>query len=405
MAKRSNIGHGVYQDSVTGVYYVRPWINGKRTWRKLDAVKERYAIEEARAKFTDHKRAKSGMVKSPFATTGLFQMISDAYAAASCPNKRLEPRPGEFTEGEKLRLAHLNAFFGKMPIDSIRIPNLTQYATWRRARLTKKKATGNRSIDLDMVTLSNVLSYAVSIGELDRNQIATGRPKFQTADLISRSRERAIQSGDEIHKLADHFFSTRPKTEVTGWLTIFSALTGCRQVELLSLRMDGTGPETPGWISGNYLFLRRAKRGIHPWIELKGPIADAVERFRYWHELRYPPNSRHASPLWFPGQAKHSPMTEGSLAAALVRACKTLGLPRCSPHGFRSFYVTLRRSEGASDVQIASEIGDKTVSVISESYGDVPPNWKGQNQLSFLPAEGLPAWERWKPREEKIVSL
>ena len=33
----------------------------------------------------------------------------------------------------------------------------------------------------------------------------------------------------------------------------------------------------------------------------------------------------------------------------LVKAAKSLDLPHVTPHGFRSFYVTKRRSDGATD--------------------------------------------------------
>lgn len=403
MAKRVSIGDGVYKDEA-GSFYVRPSIDGKRTWRKLDAVKQRYAIEEARAKFTDHSRAKQGIVKSPFAPAdGMFQALSDAYVAAGCPNKKLEPRAVAFATNEKLRLVPLNAFFGKRIAAMIRIPMLTEYAAWRKPQFKKRGCTGERTIDMEFVTLSNVLHYGVAIGEVEFNRVAVGRPRYRKAEDIQRSKERAIKSGDDLHRLAEYFFDSW-KSEVMGWLVIFSALTGCRNEELRALRLDGTSAETPGWISGNQLFLRRAKRGIHPWKEIKDELADALECFRYWHEMRFPAGTRHFTPWWFPGQSRGQ-MQKDSFRHAVYRACSDLELPRVSPHGFRSFYVTKRRSEGAPDVQIAIEIGDKTVAVISESYGDVPPNWVGQEKLSFMPKEGLPAWARWKAQETKIITL
>lgn len=406
MAKRI-ISSGVYKDDTDGSFWVRPWIDGRRTWRKLDATKQKYAIEEANLKKADHTRAKLGAAKSPYAReAGMFRELADAYITAGCPNKRLERRDGKFSDGEKLRLAVLNEFFGSRTAKSIRIPALTEYAAWRRPRFKKANCAGDRSIDMELCTLSNVLTYGVVIGELEFNPISIGRPRFQTAANISRSKERMVASGDDIHRLAEYFFdSPRPKTEVMGWMTIFSALTGCRHIELRRLRVDGHGPETPGWISGNYLFLARAKKGVNPYIEIKGELAEALECFQYWHQERYPAGTEHFSPWWFPGQNKRDQLSSGAFCYALDRACKELGLPKASPHGFRAFYVTKRRSDGISDAQIAGEIGDKTVAIIAESYGDRPPNWTGQEKLSFLPKEGLPAWARWKPADEKLVSL
>lgn len=392
--KRLSIGNGVYTEN--GKFWVRPWVGGKRTWRKLDAIKQKFAIEEARAKFTDHARAKHGTGKSPFLRddSPKFKEVAALYAAANCPNRRLESRPGRFSELEKIRVVNLVQFFGEYPASAVKIQLLPKYSEWRRKQIPNKKFNGDRTVDLDFSTLSNVLTYGVAIGQLEYNPISAGRPRYRTKDKIKHSRERMIEGGDAVHRLADYFFD-RPQSEVMGWLVIFSALTGCRNIELRGLRVDGTGPETPGWVSGNYLFLRRAKHGINPWIELKGPIADAVECFQHWHATRFPRGSRFFSPWWFPG--KTSSILTVSFRQALYRACEALRMPRCSPHGFRSFFVTARRGEGIPDERIAAEIGDRTVSIISQTYGDVPPNWTGAPKLSFLPSKGFPAWDRWNP--------
>jgi hypothetical protein len=54
------------------------------------------------------------------------------------------------------------------------------------------------------------------------------------------------------------------------------------------------------------------------------------------------------------------PGNPSALAHALERICRNYGLPHITPHGLRSFYVTKRRSDGASDIVIAGEIGDRT---------------------------------------------
>lgn len=401
MGKRVSIGHGVYQDEKSGTFFVRPYIGGARTWRALRSKTKTYAIKEAAAKVTDQERAKHGIGVSPYAREAIsFSDLADAYLTANCPNRRLEARPGKFTASERVRIGWLSQFFGRKAASYIRPKSLTDYAHWRRENITKAGCTGNRAIDLELCTLSNVLTYGVIIEEIPGNPVAYKRPRFQTADLVKHSRERAIASGDELHRIADRLFC-HPESEALGWLALFSALTGCRNIELRRLRMDGKDPATPGWISETHLFLRRAKRGIHPWIEIQGPLAAAIERFRFWHEMRFPKNV-----WWFPGRRDpKKPVDRDSLRHAIYRVCEELALPRVAPHGFRSFYVSLRRSEGAGDAQIASEIGDKTVAVISQSYGDVPPNWLGSKKLSFLPSEGLPAWERWQSSEDKIVAI
>lgn len=388
--KRTSIGGNLYEDERDRVWWVRPVVNGKRTWRQLRAKTLRLAQEEARALLTDHARSRVGTARSPFApASDTFTDMADLYIAAKCPDKRLQTRGPAFCEVEADRIKYLRGFFGRTPLDAIRLPLLPKYKDWRVRNRQKKWFSGLRAVDLELVTLSNILTYAVSIERLDANRIREGRPKFQTADLVSHSRERSIQSGDELHKLAKYFLASKKRyTQAMGWLVLFSGMTGCRNVELRSLRMDASCPEDPGFIQGGYLFLRRAKRGLNPWIKLDGEFGTMVESFLQWHR-----NTYLDSPWFFPGRTPGEEMRKDSFRTALYRACAQVAIGECSPHGLRSFYVTKRRSDGVADVQIAAEIGDRTVALISQTYGDVPPNWFGAGQISFLPKEGEPAWK------------
>ena len=165
---------------------------------------------------------------------------------------------------------------------------------------------------------------------------------------------------------------------------------------------------------------------------LKGQFREMVDCFLRWHAVRYA-----GHPWFFPGsapspalgRAKERPLTlslspdggEGirpgervsglvtiaravgkqSLGHALRRACESLGMAHVTPHGCRAYYVTMRRRQGATDAVIASEIGDRTVSLIAQTYGDLP----GGEELSFLPASGLPAWQLWRSRDSKIEEM
>lgn len=387
--KRTSIGNGVYKDP-RGKFWVRPHVGQYRSWRKLKALTQKHAVEEARALYTDHNRAQLGLSpRSPFQRHQgqTFAALADAYVSAGCPDRRLQPRHVSFCTTEIDRLAHLREFFGTHAPEAIRLSLLPKYREWRAARVTKAGCTGNRAVDLELVTLSNVLSYAVATDQLAVNAIRTGRPKFQSASAVKHSRERTIETGDQLNALAQQLFQD-PRSEVMGWLLLFSAMTGCRNTELRSLRTDAQTPGEPGYIDNGYLFIRRAKSGLHPYLELAGDLGEMVESFRKWHQKRFPD-----SPWFFPGRDTLEPVGESGLHHALKRACQKLNLPHCAPHGLRSFYVTKRRSDGAPDVQIAAEIGDQTVALISETYGDVPPNWLGRKCISFRPTAGEPVWK------------
>lgn len=373
--KRKSRGHKVYEDE-RGRFWARPLVNYRRTWRKLKAVRLKEAIKEC-------------LSAEWLGKNGNFEMLADEYIKAGCPNRRLESRPKEFTGPEAQKIVMLKKYFGHMDPASIKIPLCLAYKAWRVSKI-KKAATGERTVDMDLVTLSNVLSYGVSIGRLDLNFIRSGRPRFRHEKQIKHSRERAPQSGDELHHMAGYFFE-RWDREVFAWLTFFSSMTGCRMSELLRMRVDAKNEDQPGFISGNYLFLARSKSGVNPYALITPEMADMLKEFFKWHKDRYP-----ESPWFFPGRQKGQRTGKDSFRHSMTDACTALGLPRYSPHGMRSFYVTKRRSDGASDPQIAAEIGDKTVDIIPRTYGDRPKVWTGGVKLSWLPSKGKPSWLKWK---------
>lgn len=397
------IGDSVYQ-SKTG-FFIRVTLNGSRTWRKLKAIAKKEAKEEAEAKRTDLGRSKVGMAKSPFEVRGnTVKELVALYIGANCPNTRLESRPAAFCKSEESKLAHIVAFMGNRSADALRLPVCIEYKNWRCKRISEnRKGDGRRTCELEQVSLSNVLNYAVALGKIDQNMIRHGRPKFQTRDRVRHSREVALQSGDQLHQLAEYFFEDK-KSHVFAWQMLFQAFTGCRTSEILLLRTDATSISDPGFIEGGYLWLRRSKKGVHPYSAIGAEFERLIECHLNWLSIRYP-----KSPWYFPGFSKDGVecVDKNSFGHALSAACKELNLPHMTPHGIRSFYVTKRRSEGLLDAQVAAEIGDKTVALISQTYGDLPPNWKGPNgkPISWFPSEGFPSWLRWQRAELKVVNL
>jgi hypothetical protein len=121
---------------------------------------------------------------------------------------------------------------------------------------------------------------------------------------------------------------------------------------------------------------------VNPFAEIHDHLAQLIQAHRQWLGDR--------SVWYFPGRDPSQPVSLTSLTSALLRMTGN----RVNSHGLRSFYVTTRRSQNVSDAQIAAEIGDQTVALISTTYGDRPPSWwNGNKPMSWLPA-GLPAWAR-----------
>ena len=288
---------------------------------------------------------------------------------------------------------NLKHYFGALEPEAIRLGLIPAFAAWRLRRV--KKGTGERTVDLDLCTLSNVLNYGVSVGMVEMNWIARNRPRYRKAKDIRRSRALMPASADAIHRLADNLFD-RLSAQVFGWMTLFAMFTGCRTSELLRLRLDAPDAPAAGFCDGQHLFLgRRSKNGCNPWCAIGPEFAQMLDCFTRWHKLLFPKN-----PAFFPGRLA-GVVDKDAHGHALTRACKETELPHTTPHALRAYYVTKRRRDGIPDAYVAAEIGDQTVSLISETYGDIP----GGAALSWLPTSGLPAWLRWQAKENKVVNL
>jgi integrase len=243
--------------------------------------------------------------------------------------------------------------------------------------------TGARAVDLELNTLKNVFKFAVRSGQLRANPLDLRRPSYCDSRTVKHCREYAPRSAEELHAHAAYFFS-RPGSEVYGWQLLFEAFTGCRTSEALALRMDAKEHE-PGWVTDGVLWLARAKGGTNNWIKIHPALSDWLKSFTTWRTAL--PDKMGAGGWWFPradGQ-KQSPETLSRvLGQSSAIVCP--GENRTS-HGLRSYYVTVRRSQGASDAQIAIELGHRSgPGLIVQVYGEARPV-----ALGWLP-KGKTAW-------------
>jgi integrase len=384
---------GVYQHFHDGVavteFSARVVINHRQTWRKLVATNLKKAITEA------HQAEYSAKSKS-------FSALAQLWVDAGCSGKKKRPDAVQLAAAKK-RADSLVKFFGKFRADEIRLHHLPQYREWRVRQLIRSNS-GGRTVDLDLVTLSNILRYGVFAGMLEFNFVRADRPRYQTDPR--HAREVMPASAEEIHKIAEALF-VHVRSQVMGWLSLFSEFTGCRTSELLRLRTDAKTDRDAGFITwfttdqikdrddgiiGQLSLGRRSKNGMNPYSKVGPEFGDMLKAFQRWHATMFGVDDTN---WFFPGQNFHQPVSAGSLGHALVRVTKDLSLPHITPHGFRAYYATKRLRDGARTVEIAAEMGDKTVELINKIYADNPDGAK----LWWTPADGLPAWQAWLPKE------
>lgn len=376
-----SLGLGIYQDHRTGRYYERPRINGRRTWRVLQGRTLKLAREEMAARRTDQARSTYGMARNPYAPTPTtFRELFEVYKAAGCPTRRHQKRTGKSLADTLAHLKFLGPFWNDQRPHQIRIADCLKY---RNSRADGNRKT--RAIDLELTTLSNILDWAIAAGKLESNPIRS-RPRFHRT--IRHCRETMPADARELHELAAHLFEQR-KSEVLGWQLLLEAMTGCRTSEVLKLRWNA-GPGQPGHIEGDWLWLARSKGGVNPFVKLHPALKQTLDALKRWRQWRYP-----TSPWFLPGlrhKGQH-PVTACSLNHALAIAGPLIARAHRTSHGLRAYYVTVRRSQGISDAQIAAEIGDKSgASIIVSTYGAIPPNWQGRAGMDWLQKGAKPAW-------------
>lgn len=363
------VAPGIYTQTKTGAFYERPHVNGRRTFRRLRAWNLKLAKEELAARRTDQTRAAIHHLPDPYTVpkTRTFADVLHLWTKAGYPNAAGK-LPGERHLAEQQRRATLLAtLHGKRTALEI----TPQWAA-THARTRQKDRPRPRAVDLEIATAATALAWATRTGLLPRNPL----PSFTRSwdpQKVKHSRERMPENATILHTLADAI--REDGTDATADLCLFLAYSGCRTSEALRCRWDARTRFEAGFIDGEYLWIQRAKGGCNPFVLLHPPLRVLLETMR-----------TRSKNWFFPSPTTKGPLGPTALRQALARLSKLLQIPHVSPHGLRAYYVTVRRSQGISDGQIAAEIGDRTgPTIIATTYGDIPPNWKGSPGLTFEP--------------------
>jgi integrase len=410
MTKWVSIGSGAYEERrngrATGRYRARPRINGRRTWRELKDA-------------SDKKSARIAAASEWKPRGNTFATLSKLYLNAGCPTKRHNWLRGsdDFQADESRHITQLLAFYKHKTFEQCNGISAGQYFEHRTHGHVPGVLT--RAVDKEIQTLVNVKAYACYCDQASYpvNDLKYTRPRFHKTK--SQARDRMPESAEVIHQLTEAFLE-KPESEVFAWLTWFAMFTGCRQSELLRLRLDArpreaghvrlTEPfQVPEWRpiyrGTGYLCLGRRskvrdgihpKDGLNPECVLWPEFAEMLDCFRRWHKIRYPKN-----PWYFPGLVHDARVDDCSFNHALARETLRLKLPHITPHGLRSYFATKLHRDGWDDADIAAAIGDKTVAVVQNTYRDR----RSGDRLSWLPKEGLPGWQVYAPKSAKIIKI
>lgn len=378
---------GIYRHLPTGTLYERGKIDGKRTFRVLPSQTITEAVSDREELRTKRRRIDLGL-ESPHDEKLKWTVakVLEVYRDADCPDRRMAKRPSRSEAEEKRRVETLLRFFTHQLVRDLNRSVCADYGAWRMKRV-REGFDGRRSVEAELVTLSNALDFSHISTEPVRN-----RKRFYQPSKARHARDCAPASGDELHEICILMFAGNFRTQVLAWQALFEAFTGIRTNEALLLKVSAKRREQAGFVErGKWLWLHRSKSGVNPWVvlDVRPELRKLIAAHREWLKKYYPD-----SPWYFPSaEDPNKPVTISALNRYLSRLHKSGDLPRkITSHGLRAFYVLVRRSQGIADGQIAAEIGDKTTTLIASTYGGIPPKWKGGPEISFMPTKGKPAW-------------
>ncbi len=401
-------------------YHERPSINGTRTYRSLgynftpqhnikfareEYHKRRIASSKGENPYADQKAetktaeqaplktepqpasatlpsASSQTSQSPQKTMG---DVIRKYQDDGYPNKYKQTRQGTNLCDEERHSKKLLEYWEFIPVANAGPAECDRYHDWRVKNLVQGK--GNRITDRELNTLNNACRWAARQEFIKVNPVRD-RPKYTPSSEVKHCRDFMPRSTDELHESAALLFE-HPNTVVLGFQMLGEAYSGLRTCEVLKWGEDVFGSLIAG---DEYMNVWRCK-GQHannPYIKNHPGMKALLAAHAAWKAVNYP-NSKE----FFPSHCGGT-VTKGALAKRLRSIRKKLKRTLKS-HGMRAFYVLIRRSQGASDEQIADEIGHSSNGAcIKSTYGGVPDEWrtgKGPN-FSWLPTTAPLAWAK-----------
>jgi integrase len=299
---------------------------------------------------------------------------------------------------------------------------MDEYAQFRRANhRSGTNFTGDRTIERELCVLSCLGRWAVLTKHVSQNPFQT-RPNYQAPDDVKHCHRKMPSNDEELDRLLRWCFGHTNEGQnigrwdweemdrnerVAGAWFACQALTGLRPGEPgLLLRApelarfpDRPSDVVPGTVyplpdGSRKLKVERLKGGQNKAVVVHPALADFLRTWTSWLALNFP-SATHLFPV-------HPYM----LTSVLRRACKALGVDY-TPHGFRGYYVRVRRSAGVDDLAIAVELGQASNGkLIRDVYGD-PDDGVGGRLYDWLSADGAPAWSVLAPgaTENQLLSV
>jgi integrase len=358
-----------------GKIVARVRVNGKPTWRSTGTDNP----AEAR-KWLKKWKSEIWMEEHGFEAKGVIlhrkqvkvgELIDD-YITAGCPARKGHAKAIGTIQREKSFLSPVRVYFGDKIASAVALGDCDKYRDWRLSGgyistykmhgghpRTMRTSGGNRTIDIELMILSNAFALAVRRNVLNSNPLH-GRGRYSVASEVRHCRE--VAPTPEGLREIENWLRSRNELAIAD-LVCFLAFSGLRIGEALPLTWGAVN-----W-SEKLLHVTREKNGIVPFV----PILPEMEALLKNMKARA---AGDLGDLLFPSPFDpKKPRDVSAIRHRIKAACKKLEIGHVTPHGLRSYFVTQARQSGLTDAEIASLIGDKSgPAIIASTYGDVRPD-------------------------------
>lgn len=232
-----------------------------------------------------------------------------------------------------------------------------------KKNLKRSAATVNRYLS----SLSALLSHAVHLRWIDEN------PCFRLTKLKESPGRDRVLSEDEISRLLEA--CRQSKSPYLYCYILMSLTTGARQGEILGLEWRHVDFEN------QLAFLKETKNGRPRSISLAESV---VAELTLLYQKRNP-----AKPLVF---ASKTAFGQVDIKKAWQEALKRAQIEDCRVHDMRHTFCTLAARQGASNLELATAMGHRTLGMLQRyTHLDVQVTKKFSKNISEQILQGVPS--------------
>ncbi len=229
--------------------------------------------------------------------------------------------------------------------------------------LKKSPATVNRYIS----SLSALFSYAIRLRWVDEN------PCFNLKKLKENPGRDRVLSEEETSRLLAS--CRQSKSPYLYCIVLISLTTGARQGEILNLEWRHVD------FDNNLAYLKETKNGRPRSISLAAPVIEELKRLYQTHNP--------AKPLVF---ASKTAFGRIDIKKAWKEALKRAQIEDCRAHDMRHTFCTLAASQGASNLELATAMGHRTLGMLQRyTHLDAQVTQKFSKHISERILQGVSA--------------